>query len=82
MAELGLKNYVHALDAGDPQFIAIPVYPVRLFLHSAIFINKKKIAAPKDLIGGKVGELFSLATTPQSGRAASCRTTTASSPRA
>jgi 4,5-dihydroxyphthalate decarboxylase len=59
VAELGLKNYVHALDAGDPAFIAIPVYPVRLFLHSAIFVNKRRVSSPKDLVGGRVGELFS-----------------------
>jgi 4,5-dihydroxyphthalate decarboxylase len=59
VAEMGFKNYVHALDSGDPRLIAIPVYPVRLFLHSAIFVNKHRVSAPKDLVGKRVGELFS-----------------------
>jgi 4,5-dihydroxyphthalate decarboxylase len=60
VAELGFKNYLNLIDAGDPPFVAIPVYPVRLFLHSAIFINKQSgIATPEDLIGKRVGELFS-----------------------
>jgi 4,5-dihydroxyphthalate decarboxylase len=59
VAEMGFKNYVNALDGGDPPFIAIPVFPVRLFVHSAIFINRHRgIALPKDLAGKKIGELF------------------------
>jgi len=60
VAEMGFKNYVHALDSGNAPFIAIPVYPVRLFLHSAIFVNRNRgIVSPNDLIGKRIGELFS-----------------------
>ena len=57
--ELGLTFYLATLHTDDPPFVAIPVYPVRLFVHSAIFVNTKSgIQSPKDLIGKKMGELF------------------------
>jgi ABC-type nitrate/sulfonate/bicarbonate transport system substrate-binding protein len=58
VSELGLTYYLRSLEAPDPPFIAIPVFPNRLFRHGAIFINKASgIKAPRDLIGRKVGEL-------------------------
>jgi 4,5-dihydroxyphthalate decarboxylase len=57
--ELGLTFYLATLHAPDPPFVAIPVYPVRLFLHSAIYVNANSgIDKPQDLIGKRVGELF------------------------
>lgn len=57
--ELGLTYYLATLHMDDPPFVAIPVYPVRLFVHSAIFVNTQSgIREPKDLIGKRVGELF------------------------
>jgi 4,5-dihydroxyphthalate decarboxylase len=59
LSEMGFKFYASTLALDDPPFIAIPVFPVRLFVHSAIFINRNSgIAKPADLIGKKVGELF------------------------
>ncbi len=58
VTELGLTYYLRSLEAPNPPFIAIPVFPNRLFRHGAIFINKQSgIAGPRDLIGKKVGEL-------------------------
>lgn len=57
--ELGLTFYLATLHSPDPPFVAIPVYPVRLFTHSAIYVNTDSgIHEPKDLIGKKMGELF------------------------
>jgi len=51
-SELGLTFYLDSLHEEDPPFVAIPVYPIRLFSHSAIYINTNKgIEQPKDLIG-------------------------------
>ena len=59
VAEMGMKFYVSTLGLEDPPYIAIPVFPVRLFRHSAIYINRASgIRTPKDLIGKKVGEPF------------------------
>ena len=58
-SELGLTFYLDTLHEDDPPFVAIPVYPIRLFSHSAIYINTNKgIEQPKDLIGKKIGEFF------------------------
>lgn len=59
VAEMGLKFYVSTLGLENPPYIAIPVFPVRLFRHSAIYIHRGSgIRVPKDLIGKKVGEPF------------------------
>jgi len=58
VSELGITYYLRSLELSDPPFVAIPVFPNRLFRHGAIFINKESgIKAPRDLIGRKVGEL-------------------------
>lgn len=59
VAEMGMKFYVSTLGLEHPPYIAIPVFPVRVFRHSAIYINRASgIRTPKDLIGKKVGEPF------------------------
>ena len=59
VSELGFKFYVSSLGLEDPPFIAIPVFPLRLFRHSAIFINREAgINEPRDLIGKRIGEPF------------------------
>ena len=59
VSELGLTFYIGTLDLPEPPFIALPIFPLRFFRHSAIFINTNKgIKSPKDLIGKSVGEFF------------------------
>ena len=59
VSELGFKFYVSSLELDDPPFIAIPVFPLRFFRHSAIFVNTTSgIHSPSDLIGKRVGEPF------------------------
>lgn len=58
VAELGFTYYLRSLELMDAPFIAIPVFPNRIFRHAAIFVNRASgIAAPGDLRGKKVGEL-------------------------
>lgn len=57
--ELGLTFYLRTLDLEDPPFVAIPVFPMRMFRHAAIFVNAASgIESPKEMAGKKVGELF------------------------
>ncbi len=57
VSELGLTYYLRTLDCDDPPFIALPVFPVRVFRHSAIFVNVASgIREPQDLAGKTVGE--------------------------
>jgi hypothetical protein len=57
VAELGWTFYLRTLDLDDPPFIALPVFPNRVFRHSAIFVNSSSgISTPQDLAGKTVGE--------------------------
>jgi 4,5-dihydroxyphthalate decarboxylase len=59
VSEMGLTFYLGTLGLEAPPFIAIPIFPVRLFVHSTVSVNASSgIESPKDLIGKKVGELF------------------------
>ena len=58
VSELGMTYFLRTIDADDPPFIAIPVFPNRAFRHSAIYINKASgIQKPEDLAGKTIGEL-------------------------
>ena len=55
-SEMSLSSYTASLDADDPPFIAIPVFPSRFFRHSCIFVSAKSgIRKPEDLKGKRVG---------------------------
>ena len=55
-SEMSLSSYVASLNAEEPPFIAIPVFPSRFFRHSCIFVSAKGgIRRPEDLKGRRVG---------------------------
>ncbi|MPY90008.1 MAG: ABC transporter substrate-binding protein [Luteitalea sp.] len=55
-AEMSLSSYVVSLFEPERPFIAIPVFPSRVFRHSCIYVNAASgIAEPVDLVGKKVG---------------------------
>jgi 4,5-dihydroxyphthalate decarboxylase len=55
-SEMSLSNFMIAIGKGDRRFVALPVFPSRVFRHSYIWINTKSgIAKPADLKGKKVG---------------------------
>src|SRR5256885_8384843 len=56
VSELSLSSYTLSLFAEKPPFIAIPVFPSRMFRHNGIFVNVDSgIREPKDLTGKRVG---------------------------
>lgn len=58
VSELGLTYFLRSYDADDAPFLALPVFPVRVFRHSAIYVNRAAgIRTPQDLAGKTVGEL-------------------------
>jgi ABC-type nitrate/sulfonate/bicarbonate transport system substrate-binding protein len=58
VAELGFTYYLRTMELSGAPFVAIPIFPNRIFRHAAIFVNRSRgIASPKDLAGRAVGEL-------------------------
>ena len=56
VSEMSLSNYTSLVSDGDPPFIAIPVFPSRVFRHGYFFINTAKgIRGPGDLKGRRGG---------------------------
>ena len=55
-SEMSLSNYMIALDRGDTRFVAIPIFPSRVFRHSYIWVSTASgIKRPQDLRGKRVG---------------------------
>jgi 4,5-dihydroxyphthalate decarboxylase len=55
-SEMSLSNYMIALGKGDRRFVAIPVFPSRVFRHSYIWIHAQAgIERPEDLKNKKIG---------------------------
>jgi 4,5-dihydroxyphthalate decarboxylase len=55
-SEMSLSNYMIALGKEDRRFIAIPVFPSRVFRHSYVWVHAQAdIQKPQDLKGKKVG---------------------------
>jgi 4,5-dihydroxyphthalate decarboxylase len=56
IAEMSLSSYTVSLFREPRQFVAIPIFPSRMFRHSSIYVNAAAgIREPKDLIGRRVG---------------------------
>jgi 4,5-dihydroxyphthalate decarboxylase len=65
VAELSLSSYTVSLSREPRPFVAIPVFPSRMFRHSCIFISTQSgIREPKDLIGKRVGTVEYQMTAP------------------
>lgn len=59
VSEMAMTIYVSTLDLDDRPFVALPVFPVRSFRHSAIYVNAEAaIRTPQDLNGKRMGEFF------------------------
>ena len=55
VAELSASEFISLMGRGDCPFVAIPVFPSRVFRHGYIFINTRRVRAPKDLEGKRIG---------------------------
>lgn len=56
VSEMSLSNYTTLVSQGNSPFIAIPVFPSRVFRHGYFFINTDKgIEHPRDLVGKRGG---------------------------
>jgi 4,5-dihydroxyphthalate decarboxylase len=56
VAELSASEFISLSGAGNCPFVALPVFPSRVFRHGYIFINTRAgIRTPKDLEGKRIG---------------------------
>jgi 4,5-dihydroxyphthalate decarboxylase len=56
LSELSSSEFISMKGAGACPFVALPVFPSRLFRHGFIFINERSgIRSPKDLEGKRIG---------------------------
>src|SRR5947209_4957298 len=56
IAELSASEFISLIGRGDCPFVALPVFPSRVFRHGHIFVNTRRgIRAAKDLEGKRVG---------------------------
>src|SRR6516164_8216754 len=55
-SEMSLSSYTILRSEGDTRFIAIPVFPSRVFRHGAVFLRAdSKIEMPQELKGKRIG---------------------------
>jgi ABC-type nitrate/sulfonate/bicarbonate transport system substrate-binding protein len=56
IAEFSASEFISMMGRGDCPFVALPVFPSRVFRHGYIFINSRRgIRVPKDLEGKRIG---------------------------
>lgn len=56
VSEFSSSEFISRFDNGDRAFVALPVFPSRVFRHGYIYVNRKAgIAAPKDIAGKRIG---------------------------
>lgn len=56
VAELSASEFISLEGKGDNPFVALPVFPSRVFRHGYVFVNARAgIRTPKDLEGKRVG---------------------------
>ena len=55
-SEMSLSSYTILRSEGDTRFIALPVFPSRVFRHSAVYLKSDSaVEAPQDLKGKRIG---------------------------
>ena len=54
-AEMSSSEYVARFAAGDCPFVALPVFPSRVFRHGYIAVDRRVIRSPQDLAGKRIG---------------------------
>jgi 4,5-dihydroxyphthalate decarboxylase len=56
ISELSFSNYLYLSSIGQSRYVALPIFPSRMFRHSAIFVRDDRgIAGARDLAGRLVG---------------------------
>jgi 4,5-dihydroxyphthalate decarboxylase len=54
-SEMSSSEYIARFAAGDCPFVALPVFPSRVFRHGYIAVDRKAVRSPADLAGKRIG---------------------------
>jgi 4,5-dihydroxyphthalate decarboxylase len=54
-AEMSSSEFIARFASGDCPFVALPVFPSRVFRHGYIAVDRNVIATPADLAGKRIG---------------------------
>jgi 4,5-dihydroxyphthalate decarboxylase len=54
-AEFSSSEFISRMGAATCPFVALPVFPSRMFRHGFITVNTKVVRGPKDLAGKRIG---------------------------
>ena len=54
-AEFSSSEVISRMSAGTCPFVALPVFPSRMFRHGFITVNTKAVRSPKELAGKRIG---------------------------
>jgi 4,5-dihydroxyphthalate decarboxylase len=54
-SEMSSSEFIARLAAGDCPFVALPVFPSRVFRHGYIAVDRKAVRSPADLAGKRIG---------------------------
>ena len=79
-SELSSSNFIIERARGDRRFVALPVFPSRVFRHNGIYVNTGAGIGGRRTCAVGASACRSTCRRRTSGSAASCRTTTAWAP--
>jgi 4,5-dihydroxyphthalate decarboxylase len=54
-SEMSSSEFIARHAAGDCPFVALPVFPSRVFRHGYIAVNRRMVRSPTDLAGQRIG---------------------------
>jgi len=55
VSEMSMGKYVSVIAEGDDSMVGLPVFPSRVFRHSAIYVRAGEVADPAQLRGKRIG---------------------------
>ena len=55
VSEMSMATYISLLSRGDTSMVGLPVFPSRVFRHSAFYVRSGEISGPQELAGKRIG---------------------------
>lgn len=55
VSEMSMGKYVALTAAGESSMVGLPVFPSRVFRHSAIYVREGAVGEPRELAGARIG---------------------------